>query len=145
MTPAWYMKFTPFARRMRSSDGWTPSTMVGVLSTSAAVKYHWFDPGSGVCPPERMGEGWPIRGCDRGGELRASCCGGVGTAGGTSRRRVGDLDGAASFRGPPATTGGWYPSRGGRYRSMLAMIGREGVSKRPEAAGWPRSRHEQLE
>jgi hypothetical protein len=85
-----------------------------VLLTSSAVKDHWLTAPGGVwaldgdcdcCPPARA--------CWRGGEVRALCWGGVGAAGGTSRRRVGDRD-DLSWREPDGTLGGWYPSLGGR-------------------------------
>ena len=65
--------------------------------------------------------------------MRDECVGGEGTGGGTSRRREGDLLGAAAeiAVGTDADPGrllvlgmmgGWYPSRGGgRYRSILAI------------------------
>lgn len=106
MTPAWYTKLTPLALRSLSSSGAIPSMMEGVLRTSSGVKDHWFATCSGVCDPDGgAGVCWPDAAWDRGGELRDDGCGGVGAAGGTSRRCVGDRDGL-SWRGGFVTVGG---------------------------------------
>ena len=86
------MKLTPFARLRRSSEGTRPSKILGELLSSSSVKNHCFllvagDGGSGDA---RAGDG-ALR-CDegRGGDVRNDITGGEGTAGGTSRRRVGE-------------------------------------------------------
>lgn len=96
--------------------------MDGVLSTSSGVNDHWFAPGKGVCDPDGAGVCWVDAAWERGGELRDDAGGGVGAAGGTSRRAVGDRVSCCSCGGGFPTVGGWYPSRGGRYRSMLAIL-----------------------
>lgn len=53
--PAWYMKFTPLARRSLSSAGGRPSRMLGLLTTSSRVKNHWF--GMVVEEEEALGAG----------------------------------------------------------------------------------------
>lgn len=50
------------------------------------------------------------------------CVGGEGTAGGTSRRRAGDLASRCTTAGLGGSVGGWYVSRGGRYLSLLDMV-----------------------
>jgi hypothetical protein len=40
MTPVWYTKLTPLARRILSSVGLMPSMMEGVLRVSSDVKAH---------------------------------------------------------------------------------------------------------
>lgn len=107
MTPAWYKKLTPFALRNLSSDGEIPSTIDGALCTSSAVKNHWFMAGRGVCLPDGCaGDCWLDDPCGCGGDVRVLCCGGVGTAGGTSRRRAGDRDALSALRGGAGTVGG---------------------------------------
>lgn len=86
--------------------------MLGVLTASSSVKYHWF---ARTCwlfcgvRCERAGDGALRRDAGRGGDVLDECVGGDGTAGGTSRFRDGDLDarstaGAGGFGG---RDGGW--------------------------------------
>ena len=86
------MKLTPFALLSLSSAGGRPSTMLGVLATSSAVKNHWLGRGwwarGGL---GGKGEGALRRECGRGGEVLDESVGGEGTAGGTSRLLGGDL------------------------------------------------------
>ena len=104
--------------------------ILGLLSTSSAVKNHWLAgifvigpwggvPGAcrfvGDCAEARL-----EKGARDGGELRDECAGGEGTAGGISRRLEGDLDERSLARMPLLVaflTGGTYASRagGGRY------------------------------
>ena len=87
------MKLTPFALRNLSSACGKPSTMLGELATSSAVKNHWFGLGWGACGGlECEGEGALLRECGRGGEVLELRVGGDGTAGGTSRLLDGDLE-----------------------------------------------------
>src|SRR4051812_11206106 len=103
------MKLTPLALRRRSSASGSPSTTAGVLATSSAVKNHW--PG-GACVVRcglACGDGALRLECGRGGDVRELCVGGEGTAGGTSRLRLGDLDGRSSRVGGGlgGREGGW--------------------------------------
>lgn len=107
MAPACNMKLTPFALLSLSSAGATPSTMLGELSASSGVKYHCLARGRDAL----VGEGWvgddaPRR--DWGGreDVREECVGGEGTAGGTSRRLEGDLEGRAETTGFGGRDGG---------------------------------------
>jgi len=94
-----------------------------VLRISSSVKNHWLLGGFvGVLGADCAGDGAAFRGIVRGGDVREEWEGGDGTAGGTSRRRVGDREWRSTGGGFGGSEGGWYPSRGGRYLSMLAML-----------------------
>lgn len=102
------MKLTPLARRSRSSAGVRPSTTLGELSASSGVKYHWLARGRDalvVVGEGCAGEGLPRRDCGGSDEVREEWVGGEGTAGGTSRRPDGDLEGRATGLG--GREGGW--------------------------------------
>lgn len=101
------MKLTPFARRRRSSASDNPSIMLGVLTASSRVKNHWFARGDlGARGLDCGGDdGAPLCDCGRGGEVLELWVGGDGTAGGTSRRRDGDLE--------RRSTGGGFGGRAG--------------------------------
>lgn len=99
------MKLTPLARRNLSSAGVKPSTMLGGLSASSVVKYHWFARGRDALVGEGCaGDGATRLDCGGKDDVREECVGGEGTAGGTSRRPEGDLDGRGGFGG---REGGW--------------------------------------
>jgi hypothetical protein len=77
--PACIIKFTPFALRQRSSAIGRPSKTDGVCASSFSVKSHWLESSDAmVIVYSCLGRAW---GC-RGGEYRADCRGGEGTAGG---------------------------------------------------------------
>jgi len=90
--------------------------MLGVLATSSGVKYHWSGRATGNfwgLDGERAGAGdaTSLVESGRGGDVLVECEGGDGTAGGTSRLLVGDLDkrlstGGGGFAGRPSD-GGW--------------------------------------
>lgn len=66
--------------------------MDGVHMTSWDVKDHWFGSGTGDCRREARGDCVLEAPCERGGDVRDECWGGVGAAGGTSRRPDGDVE-----------------------------------------------------
>lgn len=93
------MKLTPFALRNLSSRGVSPSRILGELSVSSGVKYHWFARGLGAligdgCAGEGAGPGLDCGGSE---DVREECVGGVGTAGGM--RADGEFDGRAERTG----------------------------------------------
>jgi hypothetical protein len=74
--------------------------MLGALAASSAVKNHWFGFGCGArCGLEAAGDGALLRESGRGGDVLEVCVGGEGTAGGTSRRLVGDLESRSTLAG----------------------------------------------
>ena len=69
------MKLTPLALLSLSSAGDKPSRMLGVLSASLAVKYHWFGLCSGAGLEMVVGEACAdeavlLREVGRGGDVR---------------------------------------------------------------------------
>jgi len=101
------MKLTPFALRLCSSSKDMPSSIDGVLASSASVKSH--------CPKLSAAMSEVLRlsgGCRRGGEFRVAG-GGDGTEGGTlaTRMVVEELD----------RMGGTSESCGGLYRSTVVI------------------------
>jgi len=103
------MKLTPLARRIDSSAGVMPWSTLGVLAISSFVKNHWFCRATvGLRGTDGAGEGAAFLETGRTGDLRDECVGGEGTAGGTSRRRVGDTEGRfCAELGFGGSTGGW--------------------------------------
>lgn len=94
------MKLMPLARRNLSSAGVKPSMMLGELRASSAVKYHWLARGRVALVGDGCaGDGATRLDCGGREEVRDECVGGDGTAGGTSRRPDGDLDGRGGFGG----------------------------------------------
>lgn len=79
--------------------------MLGELRVSSGVKYHWLVRGRDALVGDGCAEADAPR-RDWGGseEVRDEWVGGDGTAGGTSRRPDGDLDGRGGFGG---RDGGW--------------------------------------
>lgn len=79
--------------------------MLGELRPSSVVKYHWLARGRDVAVDDGCaGDGAPRLDCGGRDVVREECVGGEGTAGGTSRRPEGDLDGRGGFGG---SEGGW--------------------------------------
>lgn len=83
--------------------------MLGELRVSSGVKYHWLARLRGALVGEGCaGEGAAAPGLDWGGmeDVREECVGGVGAAGGTSRRPEGEFDGRAERTGLGGRVGG---------------------------------------
>lgn len=79
------IKFTPFARRHRSSTIGSLSSVEGVQLISASVNSHWLESSESMAKEGSWSAG---ASCLRGGEFLAECCGGEGTAGGIDEEAV---------------------------------------------------------
>lgn len=79
--------------------------MLGELRVSSGVKYHCFARAFDALVGDDCSEADASRrDCGGSEDVREECVGGDGTAGGTSRRADGDLDGRGGFGG---WEGGW--------------------------------------